>query len=285
MPASTSLPEALRAAAQAVQDRCGLVPRVGLVLGSGLGDLADELDDACALAFRDIPHHPQATVAGHAGELVLGRLESVAVAVWRGRAHFYEGRTMAEVAFPARLLRELGGRALILTNAAGGLNESFRAGDLMLVADHLNLPGLMGHNPLRGNEADSLGERFVDLAEIYDGDLRRLAARVAQRLGLELQQGVYAMVAGPNYETPAEARMLRLLGADAVGMSTAPEAVAARQVGLRVAAISTITNVILGGPTGGTSHAEVLAAAEAAKPRLGALIRGMLSDMDEVLAG
>jgi purine-nucleoside phosphorylase len=274
---------AVRSAVHVLRTRCAARPLVGLILGSGLGDLADQVEGGCVIPFADIPHHPTATVPGHAGQVIFGRLEGVEVAVWRGRIHFYEGRSMAEVGLPIRLLHALGARALVLTNAAGGLNDAFLSGDLMLITDHINLPGLVGHNPLRGPNPGR-EERFIDLAHAYDPDLRALALRVAAAGGLTLRQGVYAMAAGPSYETPAEARMLRLLGADAVGMSTAPEVIVARQLGLRVVALSAITNVLLGpAAAAGTSHAEVVAAAERLKPRLAALVRGMLSSMGQVL--
>lgn len=280
----TSPSEALAAAVAAIRCRWSVRPSVGLILGSGLGELADEVQSPCTLPFDEIPHHPRATVEGHQGQLVLGLLEEAPVAIWRGRAHFYEGRSMAEIGFPIRLMCQLGARATILTNAAGGLNESFSSGDLMLFTDHINLPGLAGHNPLRGPPEPSFGERFVDLSQAYDPNLLQLAEEVAQERGFTLQKGVYAMVAGPTYETPAEARLLRQLGADAVGMSTVPEAIVARQVGLRVLAISAITNVLLGATGTGASHAEVLATAAEVGPRLGNLIRGILSRMRETLA-
>ena len=278
----TSVDVVVRSAVHAIRARCAARPLVGLVLGSGLGELADQVQDAHVIPFADIPDHPTVTVSGHAGEVVFGTLERIEVAVWRGRIHFYEGRSMAQVGFPIRLLHALGARALVLTNAAGGLNETFVSGDLMLITDHINLPGLVGHNPLRGPNPYP-AERFIDLANAYDRELHALALRVAAASGFTLRQGVYAMAAGPSYETPAESRMLRLLGADAVGMSTAPEVVVARQLGLRVVAVSAITNVLLGPATAGTSHAEVLTAAERLKPRLAALVRGMLSSMGQVL--
>jgi purine-nucleoside phosphorylase len=264
-------------AASAVQSRCAIRPSVGLILGSGLGELADLLEAPCRIPFATLPHHPTTSVAGHAGRLELGYLESMPVAVWRGRLHFYEGHLMPDVAFPIRVAHALGVRAMVLTNAAGGLAPTMRPGDLMLIRDHINLPSLCGHNPLRGELAAGQ-DRFVDLVGAYDAELRQSTRRVAERLELELREGVYAMVAGPSYETPAEANVLRALGADAVGMSTAPEVVVSRQLGLRVLAISTITNVL---GDASLSHQQVLAAAEAAKPRFSALIRGILKEMRE----
>jgi purine-nucleoside phosphorylase len=270
--------QTLQAAVEVVWARSSLRPRIALILGSGLGELAERVETPVSVPFADLPGHAQPTVAGHAGEIVVGRFAGVPTAVWRGRSHFYEGCTMGEVAYPVRLAHGLGVEFLILTNAAGGLNEQFVPGDLMLVEDHINLPGLVGHNPLRGPHDPADGERFVDLTAAYDPDLRRLAQESARQLGLKLRQGTYAMVAGPHYETPAEGRLLRALGADAVGMSTVPEVVVARQVGLRVVAISAITNAVLR-PTGApiTTHAEVLDLAERMGPRFSALLLALVA--------
>jgi purine-nucleoside phosphorylase len=268
--------QTLQAAVDLVRARSSLRPRVALILGSGLGELADRVATPVRVPFADLPGHPQPTVVGHAGEIVLGRFAGVPIVVWRGRVHFYEGCTMGQVAYPVRLAQRLGAEVLILTNAAGGLNEQFMPGDLMLVEDHLNLPGLVGHNPLRGPHDPADGERFVDLTAAYDPDLRRLAEESARQLGFVLRRGVYAMVAGPHYETPAEGRLLRILGADAVGMSTVPEVVVARQAGLRVVAISAITNAVLP-PAAATSHAEVLDVAERLVPRFSALLLALLA--------
>jgi purine-nucleoside phosphorylase len=279
-----TLAEAVREAAEAVRRRCQARPLIGLVLGSGLGRLAEHVESPCAIPFGDIPHHPQATVRGHLGDVVFGSLEGVSVGVWRGRVHYYEGGSMAAVAFPIRLLHALGGRAVVLTNAAGGLNESFRPGDLMVVVDHISLASMVGHSPLRGTEQSEGNDCFVDLSEAYDAELRDIATRAADAAGFGLWQGVYAMVAGPHYETPAEARLLRRLGADAVGMSTVPEVIVARQLGMRVAAISAITNVLLGRRARASpSHTAVLQVAERAEPRLTSLVAGMLPTVAKVL--
>lgn len=250
------------------------------MLGSGLGSFVAEVAGATTIPFEEIPGHPAATVPGHHGCVVLGSVGDLPTVLWHGRVHFYEGHSMAEVALPVRLMAALGVEAVILTNAAGGLNPDFEPGDLMLVVDHINLPGLAGHHPLRGPQGPA--ERFVDLSEAYDPALRALAVRVAATQGLALREGVYAMVAGPSYETPAEARLLRMLGADAVGMSTVPEVIVARQLGLRVLALSAITNV-LGRAVSGPTHAEVLATAERLQPRFTALLRGVLTRLPEVL--
>jgi purine-nucleoside phosphorylase len=273
---SQDVDQQLQTAADLIAARAGYRPRAALVLGSGLGELADQVEAATRLPFAELPGHPLPTVPGHVGELVLGRLGGLPVAVWRGRVHFYEGRSMRELTYPVRLAHRLGAEILVLTNAAGGLNDQFVAGDLMLIEDHINLPGLVGHNPLRGPAEAAEGERFVDLAAAYDPGLRRLAADCADQLGLELRRGVYAMVAGPNYETPAEGRLLRAAGADAVGMSTVPEVIAARQLGLRVVAVSAITNLVLR-PSGGTTHAEVLELADRIRPRFAALLQALLA--------
>jgi purine-nucleoside phosphorylase len=261
-----------------VRQRSAYKPTVGLILGSGLSSLADAVTDADVIAADDIPHWPQSTVAGHAGRLVLGQLEGREILVVQGRVHFYEGYAIDRLTLPARLMALLGVETLIVTNAAGGINESFSAGDLMLIRDHLNLPGMAGHNPLRGPNDDLAGPRFPDMTAPYDPELRRLAHETAVELGFSLQEGVYAFVAGPSYETPAELRFLRRGGADAVGMSTVPEVIVARHAGMRVLGISTITNLALPDPPPGQvlSHDEVLEAGRLVIPRLSALIRGVL---------
>jgi purine-nucleoside phosphorylase len=253
-------------------------PRVGLILGSGLGALADEIGNAVVIRYEDIPNFPASTVHGHRGELALGELSGQAVAVMRGRFHFYEGYSMQQVTFPVRVMRALGCEALLVTNAAGGLRPEWRAGDLMLIRDHIFLPGLAGHNPLRGPNDDSLGPRFPAMVDAYDQQLGRQALDVASQQGTQLREGVYMMLSGPTFETGAEMRMARAMGADAVGMSTAPEVVVARHGGMRVLGISLITNLALpDGPP--ANHQEVLEAGEAAKPRFSALIRGILATL------
>lgn len=246
-----------------------------VVLGSGLGELADEVEQATVLPYREIPGFPQPQVAGHAGRLVAGYIEGARVAVLQGRAHFYEGYSMAEITRPVRALAALGARALLVTNAAGALNPAYRPGDVMVLRDHIFLPGLAGHSPLRG-PAPAWGPRFLPLGDAYDPALIALASAAAAEAGLRCHSGVYVMVAGPSYETPAEVRFLRLAGGDAVGMSTIPEVLVARQRGLRVLAYSLISNVA---QTEGASlsHAEVLAAAAAAAPRLCAMTRAILA--------
>jgi len=254
------------------------MPEVGLILGSGLRGLADAVEAATIIPYSEIPGFPAATVEGHDGRLILGLLAGRSVMVMQGRAHFYEGYSMQHITLPIRVMRLLGGRILIATNAAGGLNRGFHVGDLMCISDHLFLPGMAGWHPLRGPNDAAFGPRFPDMSLAYDSELRRLALDVARREGLPVHEGVYAMVAGPSFETPAELRYLRLIGADAVGMSTAPEAVVARHCGLRVLAVSGISNLAQfePEPNRATTHDEVLASAAVVTPRMEQLIRGVL---------
>jgi len=267
----------LEAAIAAIRRRTALQPTVGLILGSGLGDLADAIEQPVMIPYRDIPHYPLATAEGHVGELVIGQVEGVTVMTMRGRLHFYEGYSMAATTFPVRVMRALGVHTLIVTNAAGGLNASWQAGDLMLITDHINLPGMAGHSPLVGPNDKTLGPRFLDMLGAYDADLRVLAHRVAREQGLTLREGVYVMNAGPCFETPAEIAFLVGIGASAVGMSTVPEVIVARHGGMRVLGISCITNIAVGAEK--ADHEEVLATAAAVKPRFQALLRGILREL------
>ncbi len=271
-------PQQIQEAADAVSRRTDYTPRIGLVLGSGLNDLADAVVDADVVSVGDIPHWPTSTAPGHAGRLVIGALEEKPVLVLQGRAHYYEGYQMSQLALPVRVMQRLGVETIILTNAAGGLNPDFEAGDLMLIRDHLNFLGLTGQNPLRGPNDDSIGPRFPDMTEPYDPRLRRLAHEVAREQEITLREGVYAYVAGPSYETPAELRFLLTVGADAVGMSTVPSVVIARHAGMRVLGISTITNMATPDPEPGqeTTHEEVLEVGRIVVPRLTRLIHGIL---------
>ncbi len=265
-------------AAAAVASRGAPAPRVALILGSGLGDLADQVQSPTVVPYREIPHFPVSTVEGHAGELVLGCLEGVQVAAMRGRVHYYEGYSLQRVAFPVRVMRRLGAEVLVVTNACGGLNEAFETGDLMVLTDHLNLLGMAGLSPLRGAHEPELGVRFLDMLGAYDPELRAVALRVAAANGVTLREGVYAMVGGPAYETMAEIRFLQRGGADAVGMSTVPEVLVARHEKMRVLGISAITDMAVGkGATSEISHADVLAAAERIKPRFATLVKGVLA--------
>ncbi len=260
-----------------VRGQTRLQPEIAVILGSGLGVLADEMEDAARIPYATIPHFPVSTVVGHAGKLVLGRLAERRVVAMQGRIHLYEGRTTQEVAFPIRVLRRLGADVLLVTNAAGGLNPAFPAGAFMLIRDHIFLPGMAGLHPLIGPNDERTGPRFPPMAGAYDQGLRRVAKDVAARLQIPLHEGVYVMVTGPSYETGAELAMLRAWGADAVGMSTAPEVVVARHAGMRVLGISCITNAALPGTEEQVNHTEVLATAEAALPQFLALMRGIIA--------
>lgn len=261
-------------------------PRIGIVTGSGFALLADLLTERAALPWPAVPGLTAPSVPGHPGELVIGRLGDQVVAMMRGRLHFYEGLPMKQVCFPVSLLQALGVEILILTNAAGGLNPTLKRGDIMLVTDHINLPGLAGHSPLM--EMGHKGvRRFLSLTEVYDPELRRAARMAAARLGLELPQGVYVMVAGPSFETPAELRFLRAAGADAVGMSTVPEVIAGRYLGMRVLVFSCITNLALGIPEevhevhARPMHEEVLSAGREIAPRLASLVEATIQVLGE----
>ncbi len=272
---SESLSASIDRAVQAVRRRTDLVPEVALVLGSGLGGLADEVEEAVVLPFSEIPGFATSTVHGHVGSLVLGRLEGRPVGVLKGRVHYYEGHSMAQVVMPVRVLRALGARTLVVTNACGGISEHLRVGDLMLIRDHINL---MGDNPLRGPNDEKLGPRFPPMSRAYDPDLLSLARRIADGVGFTPAEGVYCALAGPSYETPAEIRMLGRMGADAVGMSTAPETIAAVHCGMRVLGVSCVTNILHQGPSQDT-HEDVLRAAAEARPRFVALVRGVVREI------
>jgi purine-nucleoside phosphorylase len=265
-------------AAAAVRDQTDYRPRVGIVLGSGLSSLADTVEESDIIPYDQIPGWPPSTVVGHQGRLFVGKLEGQIVFLMRGRSHYYEGYPMAQVTLPIRVMQLLGAEMVFLTNAAGGLNSDFRAGDIMLLTDHINFPGMAGANPLRGPNDSVLGPRFPDMGQAYDPHLRRLALSVAEQAGITLHQGVYACVAGPSFETPAEVRLLRAVGADAVGMSTAPEAIVARHGGLRVLGLSGISNVAITEQDGEhkTTHEEVLDAGKVIAPRMETILRGVL---------
>lgn len=256
-------------------------PRIGLVLGSGLGGLAGALEERDVIDSRELPGWPHSTVEGHSGNLVLGRLEGQTVVAQQGRVHFYEGYTTQQIVFPVRVMIRLGIEILVLTNAAGGLRPDWRTGDLMLLNDHINLPGMSGANPLMGPNDESVGPRFPGMSQAYDLQLRRRALQVAQEAGIALHEGVYVCVSGPNFETPAEIRMLRVMGADAVGMSTAHEVLVARHAGVRVMACSGITNVAIDEVNSEleASHEEVLEAGALLVPRLTTVLRGVLRSL------
>ena len=272
--------EDFRRAAAAISDRIELMPTIGLVLGSGLGTLADTLADRSVIPYAEIPGWPQSTVHGHQGNLVIGEMEGQIVAAQQGRAHYYEGYTLQEVTFPIRVMKELGIHTVILTNAAGGVNPTYQVGDLMLLEDHINMPGMVGANPLMGPNDDELGLRFVGLAQSYDRRLRQLAQDVALEHGIPLHSGVYFGLSGPAFETPAEIRMIRTLGGDTVGMSTVHEVLVARHGGMRVMACSGVTNCAIDAVDSDleTNHEEVLEAGEIIVPRLTTILKGVLSN-------
>jgi purine-nucleoside phosphorylase len=267
-------------AVQAIQTRTSLKPEVGVILGSGLGDLATEIAEPAIVPYTDIPHFARSTVIGHAGRLIIGLLENVPVVAMQGRFHLYEGYPLLVLTLPVRVMRQLGAHTLIVTNAAGGVNPAYRPGDFMLIRDHINMPGLAGANPLLGPNDERFGERFPALANAYSAQLRALAHSIAASSPeIMLHEGVYTMVGGPNYETGAELRFLRAVGTDAVGMSTVPEVVVARHAGMQVLGLSLITNTATGNETGEVNHAEVLAAADAVRPRFAALVRGIVREI------
>jgi purine-nucleoside phosphorylase len=260
-------------AAQFVLQRSSLRPQIGLVLGSGLGGFADTLAGATRISYADIPAFPRSTAIGHAGQMVIGKAGAVAVAVMQGRVHLYEGYSAQEVAFPVRVFGRLGIRAVILTNAAGGINLNYQQGALVLIRDHINLQGA---NPLTGPNDDRFGVRFPDMTHAYEKSYRELAREEAGKLGMTLHEGVYAALLGPNYETPAEIRYLRTIGADLVGMSTVFEVIAARHMGIQVLAISCVTNMAAGIVDQPLSHQEVMETGERVKTSFEALLRAVL---------
>jgi purine-nucleoside phosphorylase len=259
-----------------VRSRTSYHPQVGIILGSGLGAFAASVEYATILPYQEIPDWPVSTVIGHQGHLVIGKLEDKEVIVMQGRVHYYEGYSISQVALPIRVLQRLGIQILIVTNAAGAVNPNFSPGDLMLITDHINMLGMAGLNPLRGPNIDALGTRFPDMSRAYDPVLLDLARKVGIEENLLLNEGVYVSLAGPSFETPADLRFLRIIGADAVGMSTVPEVITARHGGIRVLGVSGISNKAnLDGETI-TLHEEVLQAGETLAPKLTTLIKGVL---------
>jgi purine-nucleoside phosphorylase len=256
-----------------VRRHTSLVPDVGLVLGTGLGQLGEQLELEAAIDYETIPHMPPSTVESHSGRLLVGRLAGLNVVAMQGRYHLYEGYTAQQVVLPVRLMRALGAGTLVLSGACGGMNPLWRAGDLVLLTDHLNL---LGHNPLAGPNVEEWGPRFPDMSEPYDGEMRRLAETTALELGIPLRSGVYAAVEGPNLETRAEYRMLRALGADVVGMSTVPEVIAGRHMGMRVLAVSIVTDICLPDALEETDIETIIRVAAGAEPVLARLLRAVL---------
>jgi purine-nucleoside phosphorylase len=268
--------ELIDAAVAAVQQHTKVKPRVGMILGSGLGPFADTVKNPEYVAYADIPGWPVSTVEGHVGRLVLGELEGQQVVIMQGRTHFYEGYPITRLGLPVRVMQRLGIEMVFITNAAGAVHPDYEPGDLMLLTDHLNLLGMAGQNPLRGPNLDSLGPRFPDMSKVYDRQLQALARQVAREEKITLHEGVYVCLAGPTFETPTDLRFLRNSGVDAVGMSTVPEAIVARHGGTRVMGISGISNKAnLDGETE-TTHEEVLEAGRMLVPRLTKLLQGVL---------
>jgi len=261
------------AAARFIQKKAKLRPKIALVLGSGLGAFADEFANATRIPYAKIPHFPRSTAVGHAGQLVLGRVDGVEVVGMQGRVHLYEGYSAQDVAFPIRVFSRLGVKAVILTNAAGGINKAFTQGRLVVISDHINLQGA---NPLSGPNEDKFGPRFPDMTHAYDKRFRELALAAGEGLGIELGEGVYAALAGPSYETPAEIRYLRAIGTDLVGMSTVPEVLAARHSRMRALGISCVTNAAAGVLDQPLDHTEVLETAERVKGQFIGLLRAVI---------
>ena len=262
--------------ADAVRAKLNVKPRVGIILGSGLNDLAASVKDAVNIPYGDLPHWPVSTVEGHVGRLVIGKLEGQSVFVLQGRVHFYEGYSMGQVTLPVRVMQRLGLEMMIVTNAAGGVNPDFVPGDVMLITDNLNLMGMSGLNPLMGPNLDEIGPRFPDMSQAYDKELGVSARKVAAEHDITLREGVYCGLSGPSFESPADLRFLRLAGADAVGMSTVPEVIVARHGGLRVLGLSGISNKAnLDGSTV-TTHQEVIEAGKIITPKMETIIRGIL---------
>ena len=275
---ASELLDKINSAATVVRQRLpeGWTPRVGVILGSGLGALADEVEEVASIPYGEIPGFVQSSVVGHVGRLVAGTLEGTRVLVMQGRLHYYEGYSLQQTTFPVRVMRALGAHTLLVTNAAGGLNPSFRAGDLMLIEDHINMLGWGGQNPLIGPNDPELGPRFPAMNPAYDPGLLKIAEEAAAACNIEVRRGVYIVLAGPNYETRAELRALRQLGADAVGMSTVPEVLVARHGGMKVLGISNITNMALADSDEPVNHEEVLQVAEESRPRLARLMKEVI---------
>ena len=264
-------------AVEAIRARINITPEIGMVLGSGLGSLADSIEDAVIIPTVEIPNWPISTVSGHKGRLVIGKLEGKKVMVLQGRTHFYEGYSMAQITLPIRVMKQIGCEKLIVTNAAGAINQDFAAGDLMLMTDHINILGMGGANPLQGPNLDELGVRFPDMSQPYDKEMLEFAREACRDAGVDFQEGVYVVLAGPSFETPAELRFLQKIGADVVGMSTVHEVIVARHSGMRVLGVSGISNKGNLDGSSVTTHEEVLEAGRVLVPKLTALIRGVLT--------
>lgn len=266
----------IQESADYIQSKMTLKPTIAVILGSGLGDLADEIQNSVKIPYTQIPHFPISTVVGHAGQLVIGELEGKTILAMQGRFHYYEGYPMTDVTYAIRVMKQIGIEKLIVTNAAGAVDPSFVPGDLMLISDHINLSG---SNPLIGRNMDSFGVRFPDMSNAYSLELRDLARKVAKGAGIDLKEGVYTFMSGPTYETPAEVRMIRLVGGDAVGMSTAPEVIVAVHSGIEVVGISCLTNMAAGILDQPLNHEEVVETSQRVKSKFTTLIKGLLGNM------
>ena len=262
-----------------IKERITVSPVAGIVLGTGLGRLSDEIENKTIIPYEEIPHFPSSTVEGHAGELIIGRLNDRNVVAMRGRFHFYEGYNLQEVVFPVRVMKYLGIKLLVLSNASGGLNPGFSVGDMMFVEDHNNMMNLMSENPLKGKYIEEFGPMFPDMNRPYDPEILGKAEQIAKRLGIKYQKGVYAGVTGPTFETPSEYKYVRFMGADAVGMSTVPEAIAAAQMNLPVFAVSVISDLGVEGKIVEISHKEVIDAASMVEPEMTRLIKALLKEV------
>ncbi|HXC68842.1 MAG TPA: purine-nucleoside phosphorylase [Pyrinomonadaceae bacterium] len=276
--ASTSLYERAEHATRIIRARMNVEPRIAIVLGSGLGGFADDFDEAVGIPYEEIPGFMRSTAQGHAGRLVVGKVDGVPVVAMQGRVHYYEGYSLEEVTFPIRVFNLLGIKTLILTNAAGGINVELQQGALMVISDHLNL---MGDNPLRGPNDERFGPRFPDMSAVYSPELQAMVVDEAKAAGVEVRRGIYGALSGPSYETPAEIVLLRNLGADAVGMSTVPEAIVARHMGLEVLGISCITNMAAGVSDAPINHEEVMETGERVRATFTELLRRVISGISK----
>lgn len=266
----------IKEASNFILEKTKYKPQIGLILGSGLGAIADQIENPEFYSYNELPHFPVSTVQGHAGRLVVGTLEGKTVIAMQGRFHYYEGYDVQEVVFPVRVMKALGIETLVVTNAAGAANTDYKPGDLMIIKDHLNLSGT---NPLIGKNLDEFGPRFPDMSNAYDKDLRSKVKSIAEKLNIPVQEGVYAWFSGPTYETPAEVRMARILGADAVGMSTVPEVIIANHSGIKVIGVSCMTNMAAGILEQPLSHAEVMETSEIAREKFINLMKNIVKEV------
>lgn len=270
------LRERIECSTNFIKQHSGFEPDIGIILGTGLGSLGDYIDKASVIDYRDIPEFPVSTVFGHEGKLILGYLEGKRVIAMQGRFHYYEGYTMQEITIPVRVMKKLGIKLLVASNACGGLNPNFSAGDIMIITDHINF---MGTNPLIGPNLEDFGPRFPDMSEVYDKGLVELLERTASAQGIKVHKGVYGAVSGPNYSTKAELSMMIKLGADTIGMSTVPEAIAARHCGLKVAGVSCITDMAIPDTMTSPTHEEIVKVAESIKPRFVSLVKEFIKEV------